>query len=128
MEIKVNYGLNQAGQPEWCRAVVPNLGPPDGLQLPEAFTTTFASQDFWELKSKNIWRPKVGGNWSTGHFLVLTTICTYQKTALTIVLCLDENWLTDEKWSQLLGFILACCHFVNDKVNHNKFIVINYVV
>ena len=43
-------------------AVVPNLGPPDvlRLQLPEAFTTTSAGQDFWELKSKNIWRPKVG--------------------------------------------------------------------
>ena len=43
------------------RAVVPNLGPPDilGLQLPKAFTTTSAGQDFWELKSKNIWRPKV---------------------------------------------------------------------
>ena len=40
----------------------PNLGPPDvlGLQLPEAFTTTSAGQDFWELKSKDIWRPKVG--------------------------------------------------------------------
>ena len=44
------------------RAVVPNLGPPDvlGPQVPEAFTTTSAGQDFWELKSKNIWRPKVG--------------------------------------------------------------------
>ena len=42
-------------------AVIPNLGPPDvlGLQLPEAFTNTSAGQDFWELKSKNIWRPKV---------------------------------------------------------------------
>ena len=45
----------------FCSAVVPNLGPPDvlGLQLPEASTTTSAGQDFWELKSKNIWRPKV---------------------------------------------------------------------
>ena len=45
-------------------AVVPSLGPPDvlGLQLPEAFTSTSADQDFWELKSKNIWRPKVGGH------------------------------------------------------------------
>ena len=44
------------------RAVVPNLGPPDVpvLQLPEAFTITSAGQDFWELKSKNIWRPKAG--------------------------------------------------------------------
>ena len=31
-----------------------------GPQLPEAFTTTSAGQDFWELKSKDIWRPKVG--------------------------------------------------------------------
>ena len=48
--------------------VVPNLGPPDvlRLQLPEAFTTTSADQDFWELKSKNIWRPKVGDHWFTG--------------------------------------------------------------
>ena len=40
---------------------VPNLGPTDvlGLHLPEAFTTTSAGQDFWELKSKNIWGPKV---------------------------------------------------------------------
>ena len=47
--------------PASSRAVVPNLGSPDvlGLQLPEAFTTTLAGQDFWELKSKNIWRPKV---------------------------------------------------------------------
>ena len=44
------------------RLVVPNLGPPDdlGLQLLEAFTTTSIGQDFWELKSKNIWRPKLG--------------------------------------------------------------------
>ena len=44
------------------KAVVPNLGAPDvfGLQLPEVFTTISAGQDFWELKSKNIWRPKVG--------------------------------------------------------------------
>ena len=44
------------------RSVVPNLVPPDvlGLQLPETFITTTAGQDFWELKSKNIWRPKVG--------------------------------------------------------------------
>ena len=44
------------------KSVVLNLGPPDviELQLPEAFTTTSAGQDFWELKSKNIWRPKVG--------------------------------------------------------------------
>ena len=43
-------------------SVVPNLEPPDvlGIQLPEALTTTSAGQDFWELKSKNIWRPKVG--------------------------------------------------------------------
>ena len=42
--------------------VMPNLGPPDvlGLQLPEVFTTTSAGKDFWELKSKNIWRAKVG--------------------------------------------------------------------
>ena len=47
------------------RTVVPNLGPPDilGLQLPEAFNTNSACQDFWELKSKNIWRPKVGDHW-----------------------------------------------------------------
>ena len=31
-----------------------------GLQLPEAFTTASAVQDFWELKSMNIWRSKVG--------------------------------------------------------------------
>ena len=42
--------------------MVPNLGPPDvlGLQFPEAFAATSAGQDFWELTSKNIWRPKVG--------------------------------------------------------------------
>ena len=45
--------------------VVSNLGPPDvlGLQLPEAFTS--AGQNFWELKSKNIWRAKVGHHWTT---------------------------------------------------------------
>ena len=41
--------------------VVSNCSPPDvlGLQLPEAFTTTSAGQDFWELKAKNIWRAAV---------------------------------------------------------------------
>ena len=50
----------------WVTAVVPNLGPPDVLilQLPEASTTTSDGQDFWELKSKNIWRPKVGNHCS----------------------------------------------------------------
>ena len=54
---------------ECCMAVVPNLGPPDvfGLQLPEAFTTTSAGQDFWTLKSKNIWRPKFGDHCCMGH-------------------------------------------------------------
>ena len=44
------------------RTVVCNCRPPDvlGLQLPEAFIATSAGQDFWELKSKNIWRPKIG--------------------------------------------------------------------
>ena len=44
------------------KAVVPNFGPPDvlGLHLPEAFTIPSAGQDFWELKSKNLWRAKVG--------------------------------------------------------------------
>ena len=53
------------------RAVVSNLGPPDvlGLHLPEAFTTTSSDQDFWELKSKNIWRPKVGDHCLRGHGL-----------------------------------------------------------
>ena len=47
---------------EIIKTVILNLGPPDviELQLSEAFTTTSAGQDFWELKSKNIWRPKVG--------------------------------------------------------------------
>ena len=56
------------------KPMVPNLGPPDvlGLQLPEAFTTTFASQDFWELKSKNIWRPKVGDHCSKALLQTLT--------------------------------------------------------
>ena len=50
-------------------AVIPNFGPPDvlGLQLPEAFSTPSAGQDFWELKSKNIWRPKVGDHWYSGQ-------------------------------------------------------------
>ena len=48
--------------------MVPNIGPPDvlGPQLPEAFTTTSAGQDFWELKSKNIWKPKVGDHCPRG--------------------------------------------------------------
>ena len=46
----------------FTKPVVLSLGPPDilGLQLPEAFTPTSAGEDFWELKSKNTWRPKVG--------------------------------------------------------------------
>ena len=55
-------------------AVILNLGPPDviGLQLPEAFTTTSAGQDFWELKSKNIWMPKVGDHWSNGKIIPMS--------------------------------------------------------
>ena len=50
------------------KAVVLNVGPPDviELQLPVAFATTSAGQDFWELKSKNIWRPKVGDHCPKG--------------------------------------------------------------
>ena len=59
------------------RSVVSNLGPPDvlGLPLPEAFTTTttLAGQDFWELKSKNIWRPKVGDHWPTAFSIAGST-------------------------------------------------------
>ena len=52
------------------RQVVPNLGPPDVLvlQLLEVFTSTSTGQDFWELKSKNIWRPKVGDHCHRGFF------------------------------------------------------------
>ena len=44
------------------RAVDPNLGPPDvlGLQLPEILAIRGSGEGFWELQSKNIWRPKVG--------------------------------------------------------------------
>ena len=46
------------------RPLPPNLGSSDifGLKLPEAFTTSCAGQDFWELQSKNIWGPKVGNH------------------------------------------------------------------
>ena len=61
LPLKMTWILQQI-QYAVARPVVPNLGPPDvlGIQLPEAFTTTSTGQDFWELKSKNIWRPKVG--------------------------------------------------------------------
>ena len=47
------------------RSVVPNLGPPDvlGLQLPEILASRDGGEGFWELYSKNIWRPKVGDHW-----------------------------------------------------------------
>ena len=50
---------------EWLRAVVLNLGPPDvlGLQLPEILARRGGGVGFWELQSKNIWRPKVGDHW-----------------------------------------------------------------
>ena len=39
------------GEDVTSRTVVPNLGSPDvlGLELPEAFTISYAGQDFWEL-------------------------------------------------------------------------------
>ena len=51
------------------KAMVLNHGPPDVIELqpPEAFATTSAGQDFWELKSKNIWRPKVGDHCPKGY-------------------------------------------------------------
>ena len=60
--LDLNCRVGSYGRRGSFRSVVPNVGPPDvlGLQLPEAFTTTSAGQDFWELKSKNFWRPKVG--------------------------------------------------------------------
>ena len=44
------------------KAVFPNLESTDilGLKLPEALTISYASQDFWESPSKNIWGPKAG--------------------------------------------------------------------
>ena len=55
------------------KPMVPNLEPPDvlGLQFPEALTITSSGQDFWELKSKNIWRPKVGDHCTKPHRLSL---------------------------------------------------------
>ena len=43
-------------------AVIPNLGSPDvfALQLPEILASRGSGEGFWELESKNIWRPKVG--------------------------------------------------------------------
>ena len=42
---------NQDDKILFITSMVPNLDSPDGigLQLPEAFTTTCASQEFWEL-------------------------------------------------------------------------------
>ena len=50
-------------------AVVSNLGPPDvfGLQLPKIPAIRGGGEGFWELSSKNIWRPKVGNNCCKGH-------------------------------------------------------------
>ena len=49
---------------ESFNAGAPNFGSPDdfGIKFQEAFTTTYADQDFWELQSKNIWGPKLLGN------------------------------------------------------------------
>ena len=46
----------------YVKTVVPDLGPPDvlGLQLPEILVSRGDGEGFWELESKNIWRPKVG--------------------------------------------------------------------
>ena len=46
----------------WGPTVVPNLGRPDvlGLRLPEILASKGGGEGFWELSSKNIWRPKVG--------------------------------------------------------------------
>ena len=73
------------------KPVVPNLGPPDvlGLQLPEAFTTTSAGQDFWEVKSRNIWRPKVGDHCakqSTPNFLKCFACLRGMDTILLLAL------------------------------------------
>ena len=40
-----------------ARTGVSNLGSPDVLKFAEAFPTSYAGQDFWELYSKNIWEP-----------------------------------------------------------------------
>ena len=60
--------------------MVPNLRPPHvlGLQLPETFTTTSAGQDFWELKSRNIWRPKVGDHCSRAVVLNLCYLDAFE--------------------------------------------------
>ena len=92
------------------RAVFPNLGPPDvlGLQLPEAFTTTSAGQDFWELKSKNIWRPKVGDHcyrasseWKNPTSTVIWdwTSCHYAK--LGYVFFMKKENLCTLLWSHV---------------------------
>ena len=47
--------------------MVPILGSPNVLELklPEAITTSYAGQGFWELQSKEFWGTKVGNYWST---------------------------------------------------------------
>lgn len=47
------------------RSVAPNIRFPGafGLKLPEVFTSSSASQDFWELEPKVIWRNKVGNHY-----------------------------------------------------------------
>ena len=42
-----------------------NHGSPDVLvvKLPGSFTSSCTGQDFWELKSRNIWGCKVGNHW-----------------------------------------------------------------
>ena len=107
---KISEGLSAQALLEWCRVsrvacvwqrcympVVPNLGPPDvlGLQLPKAFTTTSAGQDFWELKSKNIWRPKVGEHCSTGG----ASLCSLgqnspQKKGMVVHFWLHDTYKT----------------------------------
>ena len=89
--------------------MVSNLVPPDvlGLQLPEAFTTTSAGQDFWELKFKNIWRPKVGATAIDHHHGMLSwnvaglsnkihrkVISFLKKYAVT---SLQETWICSKQ-------------------------------
>ena len=70
----------------FSRSVFSNLGPPDvlGLQLPEAFTTTSTGQDFWAMKSKNIWRPKVGDHCSRFMTSKAGSVRIQQEEALVI--------------------------------------------
>ena len=115
MECFINWSHNSLPS---FRPVVLKLGSPDvlGLQFPEAFTTCFTGQDFWELHFKNIWGPQFENHWFRWWKLVRVPDMWFRQAyGWPIAKERELKWKLQEVWrtpTVTITYFVACKVFL----------------